>query len=59
MLGAFAALTGIVRVDSVAAAIREKFKGEVGEANVRAARAAAELVPAANVRAAREEALNA
>jgi pyruvate ferredoxin oxidoreductase gamma subunit len=59
MLGAFAALTGIVTVDSVAAAIREKFKGEVGEANVRAARAAAELVPAANVRAAREEALNA
>ena len=58
MLGAFAALTGIVTVDSVAEAIREKFKGDVGAANVRVARAAAELVPAANATA-REEALNA
>ena len=47
MLGAFAALTGIVTIDSVAAAIREKFSGEVGEANVRAALAAAGLVPEA------------
>jgi pyruvate ferredoxin oxidoreductase gamma subunit len=59
MLGAFAALTGVVTVDSVAAAIRQKFKGEVGEANVRAARAAAELVPPSSGKAAQEEALSA
>jgi pyruvate ferredoxin oxidoreductase gamma subunit len=44
LLGAFAALTGIVTVESVAAAIRERFGGEVGEGNVRAAEAAARVV---------------
>lgn len=50
LLGAFAALTGVVSIDSVAAAIREKFAGETGERNVAAAQAAYELtVPEANV----------
>ncbi len=40
LLGGFAALTGVVSIDSVAAAIRERFAGEVGERNVAAARAA-------------------
>ena len=44
LLGAFAALTGIVTVESVVAAIRERFAGELGEGNVRAAEAAARLV---------------
>jgi pyruvate ferredoxin oxidoreductase gamma subunit len=37
LLGAFAALTGIVHLHSVATAIREAFPGKVGEANVAAA----------------------
>ncbi len=40
LLGGFAALTGLLRLDSVAAAIREKFPGKVGEGNVAAAEAA-------------------
>lgn len=40
LLGAFAALTGVVSLESVAAAIREKFAGETGERNVAAAQAA-------------------
>lgn len=40
LLGAFAALTGVVSLDSVAAAIREKFAGETAERNVAAAQAA-------------------
>ncbi len=44
LLGGFAALTGRVSADSVAAAIREKFAGRVAEANVAAARAAFEHV---------------
>jgi pyruvate ferredoxin oxidoreductase gamma subunit len=40
LLGAFAAVTGIVSPVSVAAAIREKFAGAVGDANVAAAEAA-------------------
>ncbi len=40
LLGAFAALTETVSLDSVATAIREKFPGSVGEANVAAAEAA-------------------
>ncbi len=44
LLGAFAALTGIVTVESVVAAIRERFAGDLGEGNVRAAEAAARLV---------------
>jgi len=47
LLGGFAALTGVVSLDSVVAAIREKFPGAVGEKNAVAARAAYEqLEPA-------------
>ena len=44
LLGAFAALTQLVRLDSVATAIRQAFPGKVGEANVTAATAAYEAV---------------
>jgi pyruvate ferredoxin oxidoreductase gamma subunit len=37
LLGGFAALSGVVSLESVAAAIRERFAGRVGEANVAAA----------------------
>jgi len=37
LLGGFAALTGIVALDAVAHAIRDKFTGKVAEANVAAA----------------------
>ena len=40
LLGGFAAITALLRLDSVAKAIREKFPGKVGEANVAAAEAA-------------------
>jgi pyruvate ferredoxin oxidoreductase gamma subunit len=40
LLGGFAALTGLVAFDAVAAAIRARFAGTLGEANVAAARAA-------------------
>jgi len=42
LLGAFAALTGTVSIESVLAAIRERFEGHVGEGNAAAARAAYE-----------------
>ena len=35
LLGGFAALTGQLRADSICAAIREKFPGEVGKSNAR------------------------
>jgi pyruvate ferredoxin oxidoreductase gamma subunit len=44
MLGAFAALTGQVAIESVASAIREKFPGRAGELNVSAATVAYESV---------------
>jgi pyruvate ferredoxin oxidoreductase gamma subunit len=44
LLGAFAALSGVVSVDSVAAAIRRRFSGTTGEGNVAAALAAARVV---------------
>jgi pyruvate ferredoxin oxidoreductase gamma subunit len=44
LLGAFAALTGQVTLASVAGAIRERFAGEVGAGNVRAACAAHDRV---------------
>ena len=59
LLGAFAALTGIVTIESVAAAIRERFSGDVGEGNVRAAQAAAQLVPHSSGKAARKVAAGA
>jgi pyruvate ferredoxin oxidoreductase gamma subunit len=40
LLGGFAALTGLVGLNAVEAAIRERFPGRVAEANVAAARAA-------------------
>jgi pyruvate ferredoxin oxidoreductase gamma subunit len=40
MLGAFAALTGLMSVDAVVAAIATRFHGRVGEGNAAAARAA-------------------
>ncbi len=40
LLGGFAAVSGRISLDSVVAAIRDKFKGEVAEGNVAAARAA-------------------
>ena len=40
LLGGFAAISGQISFDAVAKAIREKFPGNVGEANVSAARAA-------------------
>ena len=44
LLGGFAAISGVVKLASVESAIRQKFPGAVGEANVAAARAAFELV---------------
>jgi pyruvate ferredoxin oxidoreductase gamma subunit len=46
LLGAFAKITGVVSLASVAGAIRQRFPGEVGEGNVRAAAAAYALVVA-------------
>ncbi len=42
LLGGFAALTGVVSLDAVVAAIKEKFRGAVGEKNATAARVAYE-----------------
>ena len=44
LLGGFAAVSGRITLDSVAAAIREKFGGKVAEGNVAAANAAYEHV---------------
>jgi pyruvate ferredoxin oxidoreductase gamma subunit len=44
LLGAFAALTGAVSLDSVTAAIRDRFSGRIAEGNVAAAEAAYMLV---------------
>ena len=44
LLGGFAALTGIVTLDAVAHAIRDKFTGAVGENNVAAATEAYDVV---------------
>jgi pyruvate ferredoxin oxidoreductase gamma subunit len=46
LLGAFAALTGLIRLASVGSAMREKFPGPVGDANAAAARAAYDYVAA-------------
>lgn len=40
LLGGFAALTGVIHLDSVKAAIREKFPGALGDKNIAAATAA-------------------
>jgi pyruvate ferredoxin oxidoreductase gamma subunit len=44
MLGGLAALTGVVSLDAVLAAITERFTGKVAAANVTAARAAFDFV---------------
>ena len=44
LLGSFAALTGLVRLDSVKRAIEETFTGELGAANIAAAEEAHEFV---------------
>lgn len=46
LLGGFAALSGLLSLDSVAHAIRDKFTGKVGEANVAAATEAYQVVRA-------------
>jgi len=46
LLGAFAALTSVVRLDSVAKAIREEFPGKIGDANIAAAIEAHDAVAA-------------
>lgn len=40
LLGGFAALSGLISIDAVTKAIRERFSGKVGEGNVAAAQAA-------------------
>lgn len=47
LLGGFAALTGVVSIESMVGAISERFAGSVGEGNAAAARAAYDLVTAA------------
>jgi pyruvate ferredoxin oxidoreductase gamma subunit len=44
LLGGFAAASGLISLDSVAAAIRDTFSGKIAEGNVAAARAAYEIV---------------
>ena len=44
LLGGFAALSGLISLDSVAAAVRRKFPGKMGDANVAAAQAAFDFV---------------
>jgi pyruvate ferredoxin oxidoreductase gamma subunit len=44
LLGGFAAMTGRLRMESVIAAILDKFPGKVGEANAAAARVAYDMV---------------
>jgi pyruvate ferredoxin oxidoreductase gamma subunit len=44
LIGGFAALTGMISLDSVAAAIGERFPGKLGALNTAAARAAFEFV---------------
>ena len=44
LLGGFSALSGLITLDSVAAAVREKFSGEVADDNIAAATAAHDFV---------------
>ena len=44
LMGGFAAMTGMLELDAMDKAIMDKFPGQLGEANVRAARAAYETV---------------
>jgi pyruvate ferredoxin oxidoreductase gamma subunit len=53
LLGGFAAVSGIIKLESVALAIREKFAGKIADGNIAAATEAFNIV-----RAEMEEALN-
>lgn len=44
LLGGFAAMTGVVKLESVLAAVRSKFPGKIGESNAAAVEAAYQLV---------------
>ncbi|MDJ0738830.1 MAG: 2-oxoacid:acceptor oxidoreductase family protein [Gammaproteobacteria bacterium] len=44
LLGGFSALSGLIRLDAIEEAIRRKFAAKIAEANINAARAAAEAV---------------
>jgi pyruvate ferredoxin oxidoreductase gamma subunit len=46
LLGGFSAVSGLVSLESVSAAIRERFAGAIAEANVAAAARAFEIVRA-------------
>lgn len=46
LLGGFTAFAGLVHIESVEAAIRQKFAGKIAESNVAAARAAHDIVAA-------------
>ena len=48
LLGGFAAISGQISLDAVTKAIREKFPGKVGEANVAAAQEAYDSVRLTN-----------
>jgi pyruvate ferredoxin oxidoreductase gamma subunit len=52
LLGAFARLTGLIHIDSVADAIRKGLPEKIANANIAAARAAFEMAPAAGAIAA-------
>jgi pyruvate ferredoxin oxidoreductase gamma subunit len=52
LLGAFARLTGLINLDSVAGAIRDAFPEKIANANIAAARAAYDAVAAAGALAA-------
>jgi pyruvate ferredoxin oxidoreductase gamma subunit len=56
LLGGFAALTGAVALESVCAAVRERFPGAVGERNVAAVTAAYHQIAERTPRAAAAEA---
>ena len=44
LLGGFAALSGLIKLESIEAAIKNKFPAKVADANIKAARAAAQAV---------------
>ncbi len=44
LLGGFAALSGLIKLESIEAAIKHKFPAKVADANIQAARAAAQAV---------------
>ncbi len=44
LLGGFAALSGVIKLESVASAVRQRFSGKVAEGNIAAANAAHDLV---------------